>query len=117
VDDVDEVALEDAPGSPGAFGGLVADEEFLCGRVEAFLHDGCGVEDAVEAAVAAAVQAVAFFAGGLDRDRGAAGVAGKLGRCGEPGDVADLSDQHGGGDVADSGDLQAEQAPAGWRVP
>jgi hypothetical protein len=85
VDDVDDVAFEDAASAPAAFGRLVAAQEFLGGGVEPFLHDGGRVEDAVEAAVAAAVQAVMFFVGGEDRDRGAAGVAGEFGRAGEAG--------------------------------
>lgn len=92
VDDVDEVALEDALGAAFAFGGFVAGQEFLCRGVEAFLYDGSGVKDAVEASVAASMQAMAFVVGGVDRNRGAPGVASELGRPAESGDVADLGD-------------------------
>jgi hypothetical protein len=106
VDDVDEVALQDPACAAGAFGRFVTGQECLGGGMEAFLDDGCGVEDAVQAAVASAVESVAFVVGGVDRDRCAAGVAGEFGRAGEAGDVSDLGDQDRCGDVADPRDLQ-----------
>ena len=63
VDDIDEVAFEDSAGAPGAFGGLVARGMLLGVGVEAVLHDGCCVEDAVEAAVSAAVKPMPFVVG------------------------------------------------------
>src|SRR5262245_46973633 len=83
VDDVDEVALEDPAGAVGAFGWFVACEQLLGCWAEALLDDGGGVKDAVEAAVSSAVEAVAFLAGRVDRDRGAAGVAREPGGAGE----------------------------------
>lgn len=55
VDDVYQMAFEDAPGSPAALSWLVSGEQLLRARVEAFLDDGCGVEHAVESPVAASV--------------------------------------------------------------
>jgi len=75
VDDVDEMALQDPARAVGAFDGFVACQQLLGCWAEALLHHGGGVKDAVEAAVSSAVKAVAFLAGGVDRDRGAAGVA------------------------------------------
>lgn len=88
----------------------------LCGWVEPLLHDSCGVNDAVQAAVAAAVGAMAFFVGGVDRDRGATGVASEFGRAGEAGDVADLSDEDGCRDVTDPDDLQECQRVTSFRI-
>jgi hypothetical protein len=56
VDHIDKVAFEDASGATGTFGGLLAGDEFLRGRAEAFLHDGGRIENAVEAAVASPVK-------------------------------------------------------------
>lgn len=78
VDDVDQVMFEDAPGSAGSFGRLVARQECSCARVESLLDDGRRVEHAVEPSVAASVQPVAFLVGGVDRDRCGPGVAGEL---------------------------------------
>ena len=75
VDDVDEMALQDPSRAAGAFDWFVACQQLLGCWAEALLHDGRGVKDAVEAAVSSAVEAVALFAGRVDRDRGAAGVA------------------------------------------
>src|SRR5690348_5607014 len=83
----------------------------------AFLHDGCGVENAVEAAVTTPVQAVAFLVRGVDGDRSASCVAGELGRAGEARDVADLGDQDGCGVVADPGDRQQVRCQRGDEVP
>ena len=59
VDDVDEVALQDPARAAGAFGWSVVCQQLLGCWAEALLHDGCGVKDAVEAAVSPAVEAVA----------------------------------------------------------
>lgn len=72
----------------------------------AFLDDGCGVKDAVEAAVACPVKAVAFLVGGIDGDGRTSFVAGELGGAGEASEFADLGDQDGaeiyvGEDLAD----------------
>src|SRR3954447_5115081 len=58
VDDVDKVSLEDAASTPGALDGLVTGQQLLGGRVPSFLHDGGGVEDAIEPAIASSVQPV-----------------------------------------------------------
>jgi hypothetical protein len=55
VDDVDQMALENASGSVGSLGRLVAGEECSRGRVESLLDDGRRLEHAVEPPVAAAV--------------------------------------------------------------
>jgi hypothetical protein len=92
VDHIDKVAFEDASGATGTFGGLLAGDEFLRGRAEAFLHDGGRIENAVEAAVASPVKAVTFVVGGIDRDWSAAGVAGQFGRTRKPCDVTDFGE-------------------------
>jgi hypothetical protein len=58
MNDVNEVAFEDAAGAAGPFGGLVACGELLGGGVKAVLHNGRCVEHAVEAAVSSAVKAI-----------------------------------------------------------
>jgi hypothetical protein len=55
VDDVDQVSLEDATSTAGALGRLVTGKQLLGCRVPSFLHDGGGVEDAVESAIASSV--------------------------------------------------------------
>src|ERR671911_2179313 len=99
VDDVDQVAFEYASSASDALCGCVAGQEFPCSGVEPLLDDCRGVEQAVQPAVAAAVQPVAFLVGGVDGDRSAPGVAGELGRGGEAGDVADLAEHLGQGPV------------------
>src|SRR2546429_2795643 len=88
VDDVDEVALQDPARAAGAFGWSVVCQQLLGCWAEALLHDGCGVKDAVEAAVSPAVEAVGFLARGGDRGPGAGGGARGPWRGGGAGDVA-----------------------------
>lgn len=57
VNDVEEVALQDPSRTAGAFGSCMASAEFLRVGVPSLLHDGGGVEHAIETAVPAAMQA------------------------------------------------------------
>jgi hypothetical protein len=58
VDDVDQVAFEDASSAADSLRGRVAGQQFSSAGVESLLNDGRRVEHAVEPSVAAAVQAV-----------------------------------------------------------
>ena len=55
VDDVDQAALENPSGPACPLGGLVARKQRSRARMEALLHDGSGVEHAVQPPVAASV--------------------------------------------------------------
>jgi hypothetical protein len=117
VVDVDQMAFEDASGSTGSLGRLVAGQECSCARVESLLDDGRCVEHAVEPPVAASVQPVAFLVGGIDRDRRGPGVAGELRRAGETGDVTDFGKEDRRRDVADPCDLQERGCQRGDQFP
>jgi hypothetical protein len=108
VDDVGEVALEDAvaglAGCAAGFGAAL--EEGAGGGVAAGLGDGDAVDRGVELPVAGPVEPVGVVVAAGGGDRRGAVVPGERGRAAEAADVAYLAEDPGGGDDADAGDRE-----------
>src|SRR5579871_6009315 len=110
VDDVGQVALEDAEGGFSGFaaGFGAALQQGDGGGVAAGLGDGGAVDRCVDLAVAAAVEPLRAVAAGAagGGNRGGAVVAGVGGGAAEAADVAGLAEDAGGGDCPDPADVQ-----------